>query len=259
MRTYRFFPRNQTSQALIQQNETTFYLRKEDESEIFFQLQKVLRVKKGDRIILAIQSALPPFFDYFFLVQNVQATEFILSFEQKKENHNELTFNLELVLSLPNKPDKLAFILQKATELGVKKITLVKADFSDFKHPLKSERFNKIVLEAAEQSERGLVPEVFLEGKLIDFLDHHKEKSKSILMVAMEKLSINKSTDRKADNFFGTVDKKHGLSILIGPEGGFSPEEKQHISDLQLPCFSLGKRVLRMETATILSLGLASL
>ncbi len=261
MRVYRFFLRNKTSPAFIGEPQEIFHFKKEDEPEIFFQLQKVLRAKKDDRLIIAAQQASAPFFDYHFIVQSAHEKEFVLSFELKKENDNELSFNLELILSLPNKPDKLAFILQKATELGVHKISLVHADFSDFKHPLKLERFNKIVLEAGEQSERGRVPEVFLGGKLKDFLGQYHAKEKAVLTVGMEHLSVKKSAvaDNKQDNFFNTIDKKNGLSILIGPEGGFSPAEKRQITDLHLPCFSLGKRVLRMETAAILSLGLAGL
>ena len=67
------------------------------------------------------------------------------------------------------------------------------ADFSDFKHPLKFERFNKIALEAAEQSERARIPEILFSGKLKDFLDQYHTKEKGILTVAMEHLSARPS------------------------------------------------------------------
>ena len=63
---------------------------------------------------------------------------------------------------------------------------------------------------------------------------------------------------KKAGNFSEYL-KRGNLDVLIGPEGGFSPQEKEIIAQMQLPCFSLGKRILRMETAVILSLGLAVL
>ncbi|HMR01462.1 MAG TPA: RsmE family RNA methyltransferase, partial [Candidatus Gracilibacteria bacterium] len=165
-------------------------------------------------------------------------------------NENELDFEMELVVCLPNKPDKLSLILQKAVELGATRLVLVNGDFSQMKHGLREDRLVKIVKEAAEQSERATVPEVVVGGDLRDFVGD----APGGLLVAMER-----AENKTLPEVLKSVEAVSPISILIGPEGGFSDEEKTLIEELGLTCFSLGKRVLRMETAAIVSLGMTAL
>ncbi len=144
---YRFFLRNSNLSELYGASQKKFELNPQIEPEIFHQLIKVLRVKIGDRIILVDSQADGEFFDNYFMVNAVFSKKLLLQFDKKMKNENELCFKLGLVLSLPNKPDKLTFILQKAVELGVKKITLVEADFSQFKHALIIDRLKKKVID----------------------------------------------------------------------------------------------------------------
>lgn len=239
-RIYRFFTRH----INLGNISSSFNLLEKDEPEIIFQLTKVLRACDEDKIVLLAEDALmPPFLEYHFEIESIDKKGALLKLEQKKVNENELPFELILVLCLPNKPDKLEFILQKAVELGVKKVILVQGDFSQMKHQLRLDRLRKIMIEAAEQSERGYVPELILENKLSDFLKNNSNKEK--IFVAMERL----------ENLIKLKNGEDAI-IVIGPEGGFSEQERKLIFDLNLKYFSLGKRVLRMETAVILSLGL---
>lgn len=254
--TYRFFLRNSILDKFPLHG--IFELDAKAEPEIFHQLTKVLRIKTGDGVVFLNRKSREPFFDNYFVVDLVATKKIMLRFEKKILNEAELPFSLGLVLCLPNKPDKLAFIIQKAVELGVKKITLVEGDFSQFKHKLHLERLEKILIEAAEQSERGQIPILEARKKLKDYLLNLKRDGEEVLLVAMENLHDGQNTFNKINHFAASA-KDGGIDILIGPEGGFSSEEMEIITKLKLPCFSLGKRILRMETAVILSLGLAVL
>lgn len=217
------------------------------ESAVFDQLVKVLRVKPGDEVVLLTGKDGPPFFEFRFEVVSANKREVGLIFRSRNENLNELSFGLELVLCLPNKPDKLAMILQKAVELGVRRVVLLKSEFSQMKHDLRPDRLEKIMREAAEQSERAVVPALELKGSLVDYI----AKAGNFL-VAMERKDAELLPD-VLQSISGDI------SILIGPEGGFSAAEKEAINAAGLRCYSLGKRILRMETAVILSLGMAAM
>lgn len=246
-RSYRFFLRN--PQRSTDENHPLFHLLEKTEPDIFFQLTKILRIKKNDQVTFVSSGS-----DYLYETLEVQKKNILFQFKGKHTNENELLFHLEMLLCLPNKPEKLEFIVQKAVELGVKNIILVQGDFSQMKHQLRPERLQKIILEAAEQSERAMVPALAMKGHLNHYLlEHHNSLSKKQIFVALERLQQTHSLQNLL------VKKPDYFSVLIGPEGGFSQEEKKLIHTLTLPCFSLGKRILRMETAAILSLGLAAL
>lgn len=240
-RSYRFFAED------VRSFEQDVSLSGSVDAEIVEQLGKVLRVKTGDEVtLLPLASSGPPFFEYRYTVESAHKKGVELSFQEKIENRNELECGLELVLCLPNKPDKLSMVLQKAVELGVSRVTLVEGEFSQMKHALREDRLLKILKEAAEQSERAVVPELVIDGGLKDYLAGAPET----LLVAMERAET-----QKLSNLVGDGD----VLILVGPEGGFSDDEKALIHERGLRCFSLGRRVLRMETAAIVALGIASL
>jgi 16S rRNA (uracil1498-N3)-methyltransferase len=190
-------------------------------------------------------------------VESADKKEIMLRFIKRTENVNEPRTGLTLMLCLPNKPDKLEFILQKAVELGVSRIILLEGDFSQMKHNLRSDRLEKIMTEASEQSERALVPQLIIAGKLKNYLKGLTHQELKNICVAMERDILGQERET-ALSLFRRLSSASEISILIGPEGGFSDEEKNLITDAGLKCFSLGKRILRMETAVILSLGFAA-
>lgn len=239
-RMYRFF-----TQDLVRPDELTqdVALSERCEAAAFQQLVKVLRVQPSDTVVLIPPQEKPPFFEFHFVVDTAHKKEVVLKFGAKVENRNELYFGLKLVLCLPNKPDKLSLVLQKAVELGASSIVLVKSDFSQMKHALREERLRKIMIEAAEQSERAVVPELVLASDVQEYLaDADKD-----LLVAMEREDCPPLHELLGDG---------DVSLLIGPEGGFSDAEKELLRGFR--CFTLGGRVLRMETAAIVALGIAS-
>ncbi len=251
------------------------------ESEISDQLVKVLRAGKGDTVVLISgvtggdgaegggagagdgaaggAGAGGPYYEYVYEVESAHKKEIALKFIEKKENLNECGRRLNLILCLPNKPDKLSLILQKAVELGVSEVTLVSGDNSQMKHEIKTERLNRIMKEAAEQSERAFVPGVCLEGGLTDFLGGLEAAARGDVLVALERSDAPALTDMQAVTDGITKKNAAGLFLIVGPEGGFSEREKSFFAEKDYAIFSLGKRILRMETAAIVALGVLTM
>ncbi len=254
-RHYRFFLRNPDTFSLFKGKES-FQLPENAEPEIVFQLGKVLRVKPGDMVTLIPGGEREVFHEFDFEVTTASKNGLDMAQKGVRENKNELSFDLKLMLCLPNKPEKLEFILQKAVEIGVRSIDLFESDFSQMKHQLRMDRLEKIIVEAAEQSERAVVPKLEMKGNLSAAL---KSAETGGIWVAMERLNESGAHGGTQGNPFAGAQKQKGLSVLVGPEGGFSDEEKNLITGRSLQKFSLGKRVLRMETAAVISLGLAAL
>lgn len=159
---------------------------------------------------------------------------------EKIEEDHELDINVTVIMSLI-KSDKFELTLQKLTELGVKRIVPYNANRSiikikDEKHKL--ERYRKIVMEASEQSHRDIVPEI---TNIIGYKDLDKFLSK-YNFVAYEKNQGNYIDYHTLDG---------SITYIIGPEGGFEIQEIENFEKLGFECKSLGKRILRAETAAI--------
>ncbi|MCH5171680.1 MAG: 16S rRNA (uracil(1498)-N(3))-methyltransferase [Erysipelotrichales bacterium] len=213
-----------------------------------FHIQKVMRFKSGDLIEIVLSSKV-----YLTKIENVNPlkVEIIEELEEKRELENDIT----LLYCLP-KGDKLDLVIQKATELGVKNIvgvissrTIVKIDEKDKKR--KIERFNKIIKEAAEQSKRVNLPE-FID--IIDFKDICKYLSIHNF-IAYEGEALNDGT---LFDDLNKIKKNESISILVGAEGGFSLSEVKLANEIGFKSVSLGKLILRSETAAIYFLSVLS-
>lgn len=247
---YRFFTADIQEPSALRKD---IILSERVDAEIFSQLSRVLRVKEGDHVILIPRSQSESF-EYHFAVSSAHKKDVLLQFKERTENHNELGFPLELVLCLPNKPDKLSFIVQKAVELGASSLILTEGDNSQLKHNLRTDRLEKIVSEAAEQSERVHLPAIVFGGSLIETLHERIQLPDAPpFFVAMERSENSQPLELLAKSVVA-----RGCSIVVGPEGGFSDDEKAFIQQHKIVTFSLGRRILRMETAAIVSLGIVS-
>jgi 16S rRNA (uracil1498-N3)-methyltransferase len=153
--------------------------------------------------------------------------------------------NVELAICLVKKTS-MEIILQKATELGIAKIIPIISERTEVKD-LNLERAKKIVVEATEQSNQLNVPDIQEPQKLKDFIN--SLDSNTSLFFA----DIN--TEKKIDNKI--IEKSKKISVLIGPEGDFSPNEREIIlAKDNVISFSLSKNILRTETAAISALSL---
>ena len=132
-------------------------------------------------------------------------------------------------------------ILQKVTELGVRKIIPLVSERTEVKE-LNQERAKKIVVEATEQSNQLSPPEISEVVKLKDFLESLDNSTKLLFadLNSKDKLKISDFKDNK------------NLTILIGPEGDFSPSEREFILSFSMVIpFTMSKNILRSDTAAI--------
>jgi 16S rRNA (uracil1498-N3)-methyltransferase len=148
--------------------------------------------------------------------------------------------NIELAICLVKKTP-MEIILQKATELGVRKIIPIISDRTEVKD-LNFERANKIIIEATEQSNQLNTPDLGQIIKLKDFINNISKDEKLFFADVNSKHKPNKKD----------LEQEKKISVLIGPEGDFSPAERELIlSKPEIASFSLSQNILRADTAVI--------
>ena len=146
------------------------------------------------------------------------------------------------------KKDKWEYVLQKAAELGATKIvpletsrTVVKSN--DEKVDKKLLRWNKIVMEACEQSHHTVCTEVVAPIRISQLKDYFVD----VNLVAYEKENVSKHIKHY-------VQGNPSVMVIIGPEGGFDPKEIETLLEMGVQPCSLGKNILRAETAGLYAL-----
>ena len=157
--------------------------------------------------------------------------------KEKLDEDNELSCDITCILSLI-KSDKLELCIQKLVELGVKRIVLYDARRSvmKIKDEKKLQRLSKIALEAAEQSHRNIVPQVLMPISIKQMKDYMSEKN----YICYE-----------SERNIADIPSSSSITYIIGPEGGFEDKEYEQICALGFESISLGKRILRAETAAL--------
>lgn len=203
---------------------------------------KALRLNINDKIIICDGKQK----DYFCEIKNINDNNAVLSINNVQDAKTEPMKKIILFQALP-KSDKFELIIQKATELGVNMIVpVITANCDIKKNPSdnKNLRWKKIAKSAAEQSGRGLIPEI---SNTINFEQAiTASKNLDLNLIAHEKsdISIKKFLDHDFKN-------KYSIGIFIGPEGGFSDREILLAQKNNIHPISLGKRILRTETASL--------
>ncbi len=165
----------------------------------------------------------------------------------KKVKESQKKNKIELAICLVKK-NPMEIVLQKATELGVSKIIPIISERTEVKE-LNYDRAKKIVIEATEQSNQMFPPEILKVVKLKDFLKDLDQTTKLLFgdVNSKDNLSIEKFKNSKS------------LTILIGPEGDFSPSEREFIlSFSQVVPFTISKNILRSDTAVISAISLVN-
>ncbi len=165
----------------------------------------------------------------------------------KKIKDISYSSNIELAICLVKK-NPMETILQKATELGVKKIIPIISERTEVKE-MNFDRAKRIVIEATEQSNQFEPPEITEIVKLRDFLKTLDVTSKLLFA------DVNSNDNLKKEDF---KDCK-SLSILIGPEGDFSPTERETILENKVvKPFTISRNILRSDTAVISAISLVN-
>ena len=203
-------------------------------------LKNVMRCKEKDQINLFNENDK----EFCSKILEIKKYETILKIFEFSTN-TEIINDIFLIFSLVKK-NKIDFIIQKATELGVRKIFPILTERSSIRD-INPSRMVAVAKEASEQSNRISIPEISNLQTIHDLLEQWDEK-RSILY-ADEILKINKNLtilDRK--NFVKS-------SLLVGPEGGFSPEENDMLKNYKYVFpISFGETILRSDTAAIVGL-----
>lgn len=213
-------------------------------NEQLHQIITVMRNHVGDELIFVNS-------EESYVVKITHLSPFKVEIVEKSLVDTELSKDITLLYCLAKK-DKIDFVIQKATELGAKKIVLVNSSRSIFKIKEEDEsnklsRYEKIAQEASEQCGRVVVPSI--EG-VIGFKDI-KNYTSDINFIAYEKEKSFTLNEKLLENV-------NSISILIGSEGGFSADEVDYAAKYNYKSLSLGKRILRTETAAVYALSILS-
>lgn len=209
-------------------------------------IYKVLRITQGEKVTLNNCEGV----EYIAKVISVTKQEVLLEVLEKLDVNNESDIKIYLFQGLP-KSQKMDLIVQKGTELGVAEFIPTITHRVDVK--LKGEfkkldRLNRIALEAAKQSKRSIIPKV---SEPIEF-DEMIEKINSLDLVLVpyenaENFGIKKLVNNLEKN--GSVEKIKSVGIFVGPEGGIEEDEIEKLKENGAHIITLGKRILRTETA----------
>ena len=237
---------------------STFYIKKEqiknNEIEIIGDdinhIKNVLRYKIGDNIDLCDETGTK----YKTKIVTCLNDKIITQIEKEYKQSNEPQINITLFQGLP-KANKMEYIIQKATELGVKEIVPVEMKRSIVKvdekaQTKKIERWQKISKEAAMQSGRNKIPKIYNVVNLKNIVE--KFEKYDIVLLPYEYESEN-----SIKNILSSVPKEaKNIAIIIGPEGGFDEQEIKILKTANVKIVTLGPRILRTETAGIATISM---
>lgn len=212
--------------------------------EMYKHAIKVMRMSEDDEFEL-VDNNQSVFLMKLVLVENNTATA---------RKVKEITKNVELPIDVTiacgiSKGDKAEFIVQKATEMGVKKIIFFNGDYSvakwdEKRQKKKIERLSKVAQSASEQSHRNFIPEVEYVSKLSS-IDFSKYDTK---LVAYEESAKQGEKSTLYQILNGKIEN---MIAIFGPEGGISPNEIQMLLQKDCKLAGLGPRIMRAETAPL--------
>lgn len=213
-------------------------------------IRNVLRMKPGERI--AVRDGISR--NYICELDTISAEEIRARILSAEEDSSELPARLYLFQGLP-KSDKMELIIQKAVELGAYQIVpvatrrcVVKLDAK--KEESKVKRWNAIAESAAKQSGRMLIPEV---TKVMSFREACEYAGKLDYNLIPYELAEGMEETRR---ILAQVQPGMQAGIFIGPEGGFDAEEVDRAIDAGIHPITLGRRILRTETAGLTALSI---
>ncbi len=210
------------------------------------QLKSVLRLGRGDSVIVLDNSG----WEYEVELEKVDRVSALGIIKSRKPSQGEVVMQVTLYQALL-KSNKFELVLQKGTELGVKRFVplicerCTNREIANIDHHRLS-RWQRIIQEAAEQSGRGRLPllsyPVFFKEACdstsgLSFLAWEKEKARGLKTVLQSCIKEDK------------IERPLSINIFIGPEGGLTLEEVEFARSRGILSISLGNRLLRSETA----------
>lgn len=205
-------------------------------------IANVLRMKPGEELLISVKGD----WDYLCKIVDIETDRVNLKVLESMEQR-ELPVNITLLQGIP-KSDKLEMIIQKAVELGVSEIIPVKTKrvvvkIDEKKVDTKVNRWNAIAESAAKQSKRSIIPKVHEPMSIDNALEIVKDFG--VKLIPYE----NADGIDKTRKILDSMDKTKNIAVFIGPEGGFEESEVERIKNSGFEVITLGKRILRTETA----------
>lgn len=209
----------------------------------------VLRMRTGGKLILSASDGR----EFQTVITGIEKGRVTVSVVSVSANSTEPDVPVILIQGVP-KGDKTELIIQKCVELGVCGIipvitehTVVRLSEADAEK--KRARWQKIAEEAAKQCGRGTVPEIGkVTGLSAAVSSRPSDELKLFAYENEDQTTLRKVLEEAGPGFRG------GISLVIGPEGGFSAQEADTITAAGFTAVSLGKRILRTETAGMAAL-----
>lgn len=213
-------------------------------------IRKVLRMRTGEKLIACDNDGT----DFECEIAEISDKHVTVKILKSWKSENEAPIRVTLFQGIP-KSDKMDFIIQKCVELGIDTIVPVKTErtvvrFENAKDEAKKQqRWQKIAVEAAKQCNRGRLPEV---SNPVDF-------NAALEMAGVNDLVLipyENEAERGLKSILRNNSTARRIAVFIGPEGGFAEEEVQKCIERSFYSVTLGKRILRTETAglTVLSI-----
>lgn len=211
-------------------------------------LSKVLRLTSGDKIEAFDNSGA----EYTACIESVNSNQVVCRILEVRQTQNEPSLKVFLLQGLP-KADKMELVVQKTTELGIHMIIPVRTSRAvvqlEGKKALdRVARWQKIAEEAAKQCGRSLVPKV---APLVNLAEAVRLLPPGTLLLAAY----------EAETTMGLKEalrgrKPEAVALVVGPEGGFEPQEIKELQAAGALSISLGPRILRTETAGLAALSM---
>ena len=208
-----------------------------------------LRMRVGDKITVC------DFFNYEYdcEIESFTSDKVVLLIKDKHTSQNEPSVSVALFQGLP-KSTKLELIIQKCTELGISDIFPIMTSRcisrpDERSTEKKTKRWNMISQEAAKQAGRGHIPQVHDTLSFKNAIEKMKEYDLKFMCYEL-------CDESCGDDLKGYLEKNlaadtKSIAFFIGPEGGISPEEAEYAKENGVSFVSLGKRILRTETAPL--------
>lgn len=206
-------------------------------------IKNVLRMKSGEAVVVSCGRGT----DYYCEICEIEEKTVWLEVKEEKMAKTELPVSITLFQALP-KSDKMEFVIQKAIELGAAEIVpvqtkrcIVKLDVK--KEEKKLQRWRMIAESAAKQSGRAIVPEIHSVLSMKEALAYASGLETCLIPYELcEDMTGSIAAMQQAV-------KGKSIGIFIGPEGGFERSEVENAMTAGVVPISLGKRILRTETA----------
>lgn len=200
---------------------------------------KVLRMKEGEAITLFDENSV----EYEGRITQVGSKEVVVDIVSSRKVETDSPLRITLMQGLP-KGDKMDYIIEKATEIGVHTIVPVVTERSQVRTIEKKKRWERIAVEASKQCGRTKPPAIENTLNFNEAVKYYDDNELALILHVGSQVSLK-------DFLKNTLQHPTNIIVLIGPEGGFSEKEVLLATEMGFTSLGLGPRTLRTETAGI--------